>query len=72
MCGLDSEKNCIHGSDSPQSAQREMSFFFKEMSSGELLFSFQFMLQVILIHVQNLLTPMIYKIDNHSDTCVYK
>ncbi|KAJ4717757.1 Nucleoside diphosphate kinase [Melia azedarach] len=35
MCGLDSEKNCIHGSDSPQSAQREMSFFFKEMSSDE-------------------------------------
>lgn len=35
MCGLDSEKNCVHGSDSPESAQREMSFFFKEMSSDE-------------------------------------
>ncbi|XP_024036466.1 probable nucleoside diphosphate kinase 5 isoform X3 [Citrus clementina] len=35
MCGLDSEKNCVHGSDSPESAQREMSFFFQEMSSDE-------------------------------------
>ncbi|XP_024031552.1 probable nucleoside diphosphate kinase 5 [Morus notabilis] len=34
MCGIDSEKNCVHGSDSPQSAQREVSFFFKEMSAG--------------------------------------
>uniref|UniRef100_A0A5B7CB04 Nucleoside diphosphate kinase n=1 Tax=Davidia involucrata TaxID=16924 RepID=A0A5B7CB04_DAVIN len=34
MCGLDSEKNCVHGSDSPQSAAKEISFFFKEMSSG--------------------------------------
>ncbi|KAG2722588.1 hypothetical protein I3760_02G133900 [Carya illinoinensis] len=34
MCGLDSEKNCIHGSDSTQSAQREISFFFKEVSAG--------------------------------------
>ncbi|KAK0597598.1 hypothetical protein LWI29_026783 [Acer saccharum] len=33
MCGLDSEKNCVHGSDSALSAQREMSFFFKEMPS---------------------------------------
>lgn len=30
MCGLDSEKNCVHGSDSLQSAQREISFFFEE------------------------------------------
>lgn len=30
MCGLDSEKNCVHGSDSIQSAQREISFFFEE------------------------------------------
>lgn len=28
MCGLDSEKNCVHGSDSPESAAREISFFF--------------------------------------------
>ncbi|KAK9282206.1 hypothetical protein L1049_005119 [Liquidambar formosana] len=34
MCGLDAEKNCVHGSDSPQSAEREILFFFKEMSSG--------------------------------------
>ncbi|VVA20726.1 PREDICTED: nucleoside-diphosphate kinase [Prunus dulcis] len=34
MCGLDIQKNCVHGSDSPQSAQREISFFFKEKSSG--------------------------------------
>ncbi|KAL5538013.1 hypothetical protein UlMin_045309 [Ulmus minor] len=37
MCGMDSEKNCVHGSDSPQSAQREISFFFKEKpASGEI------------------------------------
>lgn len=34
MCGLDSEKNCVHGSDSNQSAQREISFFFKEEFAG--------------------------------------
>ncbi|KAH7565602.1 hypothetical protein JRO89_XS09G0232800 [Xanthoceras sorbifolium] len=34
MCGMDSDRNCVHGSDSAQSAQREMPFFFKEMSSG--------------------------------------
>ncbi|KAL6285360.1 hypothetical protein ACE6H2_009750 [Prunus campanulata] len=34
ICGLDLQKNCVHGSDSPQSAQREISFFFKEKSSG--------------------------------------
>ncbi|CAK7356493.1 unnamed protein product [Dovyalis caffra] len=33
MCGVDSEKNCVHGSDSLQSAQREISFFFEEISS---------------------------------------
>ncbi|WCJ39392.1 Nucleoside diphosphate kinase family protein [Euphorbia peplus] len=35
MCGLDSEKNCVHGSDSLQSAQREISFFFGDSSAGE-------------------------------------
>ncbi|XP_042507924.1 probable nucleoside diphosphate kinase 5 isoform X2 [Macadamia integrifolia] len=36
LCGLDLERNCVHGSDSPQSAAREISFFFGEMlSSGE-------------------------------------
>ncbi|XP_023547543.1 probable nucleoside diphosphate kinase 5 isoform X2 [Cucurbita pepo subsp. pepo] len=35
MCGLDSEKNCVHGSDSLQSAQREISFFFEE--TGEIV-----------------------------------
>jgi len=34
MCGLDSEKNCVHGSDSPESAAREISFFFGEADSG--------------------------------------
>uniref|UniRef100_A0A804NSD1 Nucleoside diphosphate kinase n=1 Tax=Zea mays TaxID=4577 RepID=A0A804NSD1_MAIZE len=33
MCGLDSEKNCVHGSDSPESADREISFFFGEAES---------------------------------------
>ena len=40
MCGLDSEKNCVHGSDSTQSAEREISFFFKEASAGQFPFSF--------------------------------
>jgi hypothetical protein len=33
MCGVDSEKNCVHGSDSPQSAAREISFFFGDVRS---------------------------------------
>ncbi|XP_025815461.1 probable nucleoside diphosphate kinase 5 isoform X1 [Panicum hallii] len=33
MCGLDSEKNCVHGSDSLESAAREISFFFGEADS---------------------------------------
>ncbi|KAL9254792.1 putative nucleoside diphosphate kinase 5 [Drosera capensis] len=28
MCGVDAEKNCVHGSDSIQSAIREIKFFF--------------------------------------------
>lgn len=32
-CGLNMEKNCVHGSDSPKSAQREITFFFKELSA---------------------------------------
>ncbi|KAJ6706231.1 NUCLEOSIDE DIPHOSPHATE KINASE [Salix purpurea] len=35
MCGQDLEKNCVHGSDSRLSAQREISFFFEDVSSGE-------------------------------------
>ncbi|THG22313.1 hypothetical protein TEA_002863 [Camellia sinensis var. sinensis] len=34
MCGLDSQTNCVHGSDSSESAAREISFFFKEASSA--------------------------------------
>jgi hypothetical protein len=34
MCGLDSEKNCVHGSDSRDSAAREISFFFGDADSG--------------------------------------
>nr|GMC53875.1 probable nucleoside diphosphate kinase 5 [Ipomoea batatas] len=34
MCGLDVQRNCVHGSDSPLSAAREISFFFNEPSSG--------------------------------------
>lgn len=32
-CGLDMQKNCVHGSDSPKSAQREIPFFFNELSA---------------------------------------
>ncbi|KAG8656523.1 probable nucleoside diphosphate kinase 5 isoform X2 [Manihot esculenta] len=35
MCGLNAEKNCVHGSDSLESARREISFFFGEISTGE-------------------------------------
>lgn len=28
MCGFNTERNCVHGSDSIQSASREISFFF--------------------------------------------
>ncbi|KAL5995128.1 hypothetical protein ACLOJK_025186 [Asimina triloba] len=35
MCGMDSERNCVHGSDSPQSAAREIAFFFGGMSQEE-------------------------------------
>ncbi|KAI5422349.1 hypothetical protein KIW84_045703 [Lathyrus oleraceus] len=34
-CGLDTEKNCVHGSDSTKSAQREILFFFDELAPGE-------------------------------------
>ncbi|KAL2462474.1 putative nucleoside diphosphate kinase 5 [Forsythia ovata] len=34
MCGLDLQRNCVHGSDSPQSADREIMFFFNKASSG--------------------------------------
>ncbi|XP_052184097.1 probable nucleoside diphosphate kinase 5 [Diospyros lotus] len=34
MCGLDLERNCVHGSDSSGSATREIYFFFKETSPG--------------------------------------
>ncbi|CAA0821167.1 Probable nucleoside diphosphate kinase 5 [Striga hermonthica] len=34
LCGTDSERNCVHGSDSPQSAAREIAFFFQKSSSG--------------------------------------
>ncbi|KAJ3679561.1 hypothetical protein LUZ60_017572 [Juncus effusus] len=33
MCGVDKERNCVHGSDSLQSAAREIAFFFGEISS---------------------------------------
>ncbi|KAK8675783.1 hypothetical protein V6N13_033846 [Hibiscus sabdariffa] len=35
MCGVDLEKNCVHGSDSHQSAEREIAFFFKEAPSED-------------------------------------
>ncbi|KAJ0983796.1 hypothetical protein J5N97_002152 [Dioscorea zingiberensis] len=31
MCGSSSERNCVHGSDSQQSAAREISFFFGDI-----------------------------------------
>ncbi|XP_068659166.1 probable nucleoside diphosphate kinase 5 isoform X2 [Aristolochia californica] len=34
MCGVDLERNCVHGSDSTQSAAREISIFFGKTSTG--------------------------------------
>ncbi|KAI7726807.1 hypothetical protein M8C21_022929 [Ambrosia artemisiifolia] len=36
MCGEDLERNCVHGSDSHESAAREISFFFPDSLSGEI------------------------------------
>ncbi|RWR79482.1 putative nucleoside diphosphate kinase 5 isoform X1 [Cinnamomum micranthum f. kanehirae] len=35
MCGSDTERNCVHGSDSPKAAAREISFFFPDMLPGQ-------------------------------------
>ncbi|WOL19840.1 hypothetical protein Cni_G28642 [Canna indica] len=35
LCGSSSERNCVHGSDSPISAAREISFFFGDVSPVE-------------------------------------
>lgn len=35
MCGVNLERNCVHGSDSIKSAAREISFFFKETNPGQ-------------------------------------
>ncbi|KAM0043185.1 putative nucleoside-diphosphate kinase [Helianthus debilis subsp. tardiflorus] len=37
MCGEDLERNCVHGSDSRESAAREISFFFPHLLSGTTL-----------------------------------
>lgn len=37
MCGMTLEKNCVHGSDSFQSAEREIAFFFDEKSSDRVV-----------------------------------
>ncbi|XP_073064558.1 probable nucleoside diphosphate kinase 5 isoform X1 [Primulina eburnea] len=34
FCGIDSQRNCVHGSDSPESASREISFLFERISSS--------------------------------------
>ncbi|KAJ0764385.1 putative nucleoside-diphosphate kinase [Helianthus annuus] len=39
MCGEDLERNCVHGSDSRESAAREISFFFPHLLSGEISLS---------------------------------
>lgn len=38
MCGLDKQRNCVHGSDSPQSAAREISFFTTKSLTGQVKF----------------------------------
>ncbi|WOH10858.1 hypothetical protein DCAR_0730333 [Daucus carota subsp. sativus] len=34
MCGVNVQRNCVHGSDSTKSAAREISFFFNHTDSG--------------------------------------
>ncbi|KAG5390804.1 hypothetical protein IGI04_032345 [Brassica rapa subsp. trilocularis] len=36
LCGKDSQRNCVHGSDSTSSAEREIHFFFKDVVSGDI------------------------------------
>ncbi|OAP19605.1 hypothetical protein AXX17_AT1G18270 [Arabidopsis thaliana] len=36
LCGKNSQKNCVHGSDSTSSAEREIKFFFKDVVSGDI------------------------------------
>ncbi|XP_023645792.1 probable nucleoside diphosphate kinase 5 isoform X2 [Capsella rubella] len=35
LCGKDLQRNCVHGSDSTSSAEREIKFFFKDVVSGD-------------------------------------
>ncbi|XP_010540099.1 PREDICTED: probable nucleoside diphosphate kinase 5 isoform X2 [Tarenaya hassleriana] len=35
LCGIDSQRNCVHGSDSVHSAEREIMFFFMDAESGD-------------------------------------
>ncbi|XP_010459329.1 PREDICTED: probable nucleoside diphosphate kinase 5 isoform X1 [Camelina sativa] len=36
LCGKDSQSNCVHGSDSTSSAEREIKFFFKDVVPGDI------------------------------------
>uniref|UniRef100_A0A1J3D891 Putative nucleoside diphosphate kinase 5 n=1 Tax=Noccaea caerulescens TaxID=107243 RepID=A0A1J3D891_NOCCA len=36
LCGKDSERNCVHGSDSTSSAEREIKLFFSDVLSGDI------------------------------------
>ncbi|CAN8292870.1 unnamed protein product [Cochlearia groenlandica] len=45
LCGKDSQSNCVHGSDSTTSAEREIKFFFDDVVSG-LFFFFDWILVI--------------------------
>lgn len=53
LCGKDSQRNCVHGSDSTSSAEREINFFFKDVVSGLVVFShpFLFLDSVLLVSI---------------------
>ncbi|KAJ4879412.1 putative nucleoside diphosphate kinase 5 [Raphanus sativus] len=36
LCGKDSQRNCVHGSDSTSSAEREIKFFFEDVVSDDI------------------------------------
>ncbi|VVA91647.1 unnamed protein product [Arabis nemorensis] len=36
LCGKDSQRNCVHGSDSTSSAEREIKFFSMDVISGDI------------------------------------
>ncbi|GKB50159.1 probable nucleoside diphosphate kinase 5 isoform X1 [Tanacetum coccineum] len=66
MCGQDLERNCIHGSDSHDSAAMEISFFFTDAFPGAHLNPVIVPSYRVDIHVSEYITRTdIYRLPNH-------